>query len=456
MRNQRYDNGGDVRRILIGMATSPTVCSRISSRWPPEGLFDSPWANLVGGWCVQYEKKFGGAPGAKLTHRFERWAAQHEADDATVTAVERFLQVLSDQSQHEAADGDAYLIDLAAQHFNQVRLRVAHKQATVDIDGGRYEDALRNLANIRRVQLESGSLLQPAEDFEAWDRAMQEERRRPLVTYPEVAGKFVGDSFVRGEFYSFEGPDKTGKSTLLVDFVYRACRNRHKVAFFDAGDGNEDEFLMRLGCRVTESAEFSKLTAWPEGFDSDGVLKTRERQLTQVNPVDSFRRFRKMCGRPDALRVECHPNSTLSVAGIDSILSEWERDDWRPDVVVVDYADILAPPEGVPDQLQQIDQTWRGLRRMSQSRNCLVMTATQSNSAAYGNDKKLLSRKHFSGRKTKLAEVNGMIGINVSEDERKLQMARWNWIVRRKDRRHGAVVVAGCFDTGNPVIQSRW
>ena len=457
--SRKYD-GSDVRTILIAMVTNQAVCSRIASRWPQEGLFDSQWANLIGGWCVDHQRKFGTPPDKRITDRFRRWADNSAIDEGVISAIENFLRALSDQFERTERDADApddqYLIDLAGRYFNQVRTKAANKQAQVEIENGRYEDAYNRMVSIRRVELGSSVLHHPADDFADWNYACQEDRRRPLITFPGDVGDFIGDAFVRGELYAFQGPDKTGKSSILRDITYRACRARRRVAFFDTGDGNYEEFLINLGCRAAETAEFSHLTEFPDGFDDEGKLKTRERRLDQINAIDAFRAFRKICRAPDALRVECHPNSTLSIAGIDSILGEWERDGWRPDVVVIDYADILAPPEGVTDALQQIDQTWRGMRRLSQSRNCLVITATQSNSAAYGNDKKLLSRKHFSGRKTKNAEVNGMIGINVSEDERKQQMARWNWVVRRKDRRKGAVVVAGCFDIGNPVICSRW
>lgn len=456
MQTRRYD-GGDVRTILIAMATNASVCSRIAPKWTRDGLFESKWANLIGGWCVDHQRQFGNPPADKLVRRFQKWAEHTAPDDSTVEAVERFLQALSDQSEHEAAEDVEYLVDLAAKHFNQVRTKAAHKQAQVELEHGRHTEARAAMLGIRTIDFTSAAVLQPAEDFSAWDRAMQEERRRPLVSYPGKAGEFIGDAFVRGEFYAFEGPDKTGKSTLLVDFAYRACRARRRVAFFDTGDGNEEEFLLRLGCRVQGAAERAMDTEYPKGFDENGKLISEEQRLEQVNPIVGYRMFRKLCKSPDALRVQCHPNSTLSVEGVDSILGEWERSDgWRPDVVVIDYADILAPPEGIKDPLQQVDMTWKHLRRLSQARNCLVMTATQSSSAAYSNDKKLLGRKHFSGRKTKNAEVNGLIGINVSEDERKQQMARWNWIVRRKDRRRGAVTVAGCFDMGNPVICSRW
>ena len=129
-----------------------------------------------------------------------------------------------------------------------------------------------------------------------------------------------------------------------------------------------------------------------------------------------------------------------------------------PDVVVIDYADILAPPKGVADPLVQIDETWKALRRMSQDFHCLVLTASQSNAAAYGEKQSILGRKHFSGRKTKLAHVNGMIGLNSTEKESVHDIQRWNWVVQRKGkyRESRCCTVVGCLDCGCPSIISKF
>src|SRR5690606_1004633 len=97
---------------------------------------------------------------------------------------------------------------------------------------------------------------------------------------------------------------------------------------------------------------------------------------------------------------------------------------------------------------------------LSQARHCLLVTATQSDAGGYTtNEKTLLSPKNFSGSKTKMAHVNGMLGINVTADERTKQTARINWVVRRKlkgkTRLRRYVSVAGWYDVDNPVVRSR-
>lgn len=458
MKRRRFD-GSDTRKVLTAMITDQVVCSRIASQWEQGGLFDSDWANLVGGWCCDYFRRYSQPPKEQITTIFQQWADETQVDDKIVNAIESFLQGLSDSYEHTEEYPSQYLLDVAAKLFNKTRMQKEMESAKMELEQGRIVDAEERLTRLRKVELGLGSYVEPADEFEVWRQAFEFEKQRPLVTYPGAAGQFFGDSFVRGTLFSFMGPDKTGKTVYLIDLAYRAVRKRSRVALFDTGDGDQDEVMIRLGCRAAGKPERAGDYEKPVGWDDEGQLITSKIEAEAIDPVDGFKAFKRIAKKDDVLRISCHPNSSISIDGIDGLLDDWEKDGWVPDVVVIDYADILAPLKGVRDTLEQIDETWKRMRRMSQSRHCLVVTASQSNAAAYGRDKGVLGKQHFSGRKTKLAHVNGMIGINVSEDERKLGMGRLNWVVRRKmkgRRTPGVVTVAGWFDVENPILQSRW
>lgn len=454
MKVKKYD-GTILRKILVGMVTNDVVVSRISTRWSHIGLFDVNWANIIGTWCVDYSRKHNKAPGANLRDLFENWANHTASDEATISSMETFLVSLSDDAVEEETN---HILDLASNYFNKVRLKTEIEQASIELDRGFLEDAQNRLAGLNKVELGVGSFVSPGIDYTVWQQAFNQEERTSLVRYPGAVGEFFEGSFLRSEFYSFMGPDKTGKTTFLLDFAFRALKNRNRVVFFDTGDSTQDDIMVRLACRVTGCPEYEMECQWPVGWNEDKI-EIETRTLPQVSPTEGFKKLVRSSRFPGAFRLSPHPNGTLTVKGIDSILSDWERDGWRPDVVVIDYADILAAPHGVNDPLEQIDENWKQMRSLSMSRHCLVVTATQSNAAAYGNEKALLTRKNFSGRKTKLAHVNGMIGINVSDDERQQHTARLNWVVRRKMRnrdRKNHVEVVGCFDVENPILQSRW
>ena len=123
-------------------------------------------------------------------------------------------------------------------------------------------------------------------------------------------------------------------------------------------------------------------------------------------------------------------------------------------MIVIDYADILAPPHGVADTRDQINSTWKQLRALSQSTHSLVVTATQADANSYNAN--TIGRSNFSEDKRKLAHVTGLVGLNANSDEKECGILRLNWIVLRESAftETQCVHVAGCLEIGNPAIRA--
>ena len=461
MKDTRFE-GTQLRRILAGMVTDPVVCARISSQWREGGLFDSAWANLVGGWCVRHQVKYGQPPNGQLGSIYDTWASGTDLSDETVKGVERFLSFLSDEWSKAESPPSDYLLDQARQFFDGVKARKAIERAEEHLEAGHTDEAIGELNGTSHVELGAGSLVKPGEDYEVWQEAFDPDRRKPLITWPGPLGKFLGDSFCRDSLIAFMGPDKSSKSMWLLETEFRGLRNRCRVAHFDVGDMARDDVLIRLGQRATRRPLRGGTYTVPVGIDVDGFTSEQRQWKGDLDPGEAFKAFRKVTNGKDVFRLSCHPNSSIGPEGIRGILANWEREGWVADLVVIDYADILAPPMGTREPLEQIDATWKYLRRMSQELHCLVVTASQSSAAAYATGKEggkptVLTRRHFSGRKTKLAHVNGMLGINVTDEEKERGECRINWVVRRSaaySERH-TVSVAGCLAICSPAMVSR-
>ena len=157
-------------------------------------------------------------------------------------------------------------------------------------------------------------------------------------------------------------------------------------------------------------------------------------------------------------KLSTHPNKSLTVPEIGNILDLWERkDDFVPDVIVVDYADILAPDTSMEFRHQENDK-WMLLRALSQKRHCLVITATQVDAGGY--DKDRLTLKNFSEDKRKYAHVTAMYGLNQDRKgrEKEIGILRINEIVIREDAflSSNEVYVLQNLKRGQPCLSSFW
>jgi hypothetical protein len=153
---------------------------------------------------------------------------------------------------------------------------------------------------------------------------------------------------------------------------------------------------------------------------------------------------RKLSSGEDNFKMVVKPNDSISANGIRAKIREWDREGWSPDVVVVDYADILAPSSKTQEARESINNTWKRLRAISQEFHCLLLTATQADAASY--TAPLIRRSNFSDDKRKYAHVTGTFAINQTEDERKMDVTRVNWIVLREQEMSEKRVfyAAGC------------
>lgn len=160
------------------------------------------------------------------------------------------------------------------------------------------------------------------------------------------------------------------------------------------------------------------------------------------------------------LRLSTHANGTLTPAGIRSRLNDWERRyNWIPDVVIIDYADILdASESGYTDFRHRQNAIWASLRGLAQERHCLVLTATQADARAYS-PRSRLSMANFSEDKRKNAHVTAMFGLNRGGDndrEKRLGLLYVNEIVVREgDFAPGnGVYIMQSLTTGRPFMGS--
>lgn len=449
------------RQVLIGMVVSKAVLGPISARWEGKGLFPSRWENLLAGWCIEHYHKYRKPPGSAIGGYLDRWA-EGGRDKEVIKAVDGFLAGLSDEWAKMKKDVSAdYVLDEAGRLFDRVRLESLQEQIGALLETGDVEKARKLVDDAKPVELGRGAGVFVLDDEAAVDAAF-EVTSQPIITLPGAVGNFFGPSLERDGFISFMGKEKVGKSYWLEHLAVAALEGGRNVAWIEAGDMSQHQVIKRLAARAAQKPIRATKYQYPTDMEPPGQSGPPEVQYdwreseTDLTPEEAKRGlnyFRTTVGG-DRLFLSCHPNSTMSVRGIEAILDAQERDGWRPDVVVVDYADILAPLDGRADTRDQINATWKALRAMSQARHCLVITATQTDTDSY--DAKTLARDNFSEDKRKYAHVTGMVGINQTDSEKDLALYRLNWVVLRnlEFSEKKCVWCAACLAVGNPCVLS--
>lgn len=165
-----------------------------------------------------------------------------------------------------------------------------------------------------------------------------------------------------------------------------------------------------------------------------------------------FKKYRRR------FKLVTYPAGFLTVSEMRTCLDNWERyDGFVPDIVVVDYADLLSADDGkVSEFRHRQDHVWKALRALSQERHVLVLTATQADAESYKRGR--LSISNFSEDKRKLAHVTAQYGLNQDPHgrEKKLGILRINEIVVREGAfsSDNEVCVLQDLTVGRPFLES--
>jgi hypothetical protein len=172
-------------------------------------------------------------------------------------------------------------------------------------------------------------------------------------------------------------------------------------------------------CRGQENGDYEGAT-WHE------TLARPEYSPHSVNRT--MNSFRDQIGH--LYRIKSYPRFSANIADIRRDLDLLEQvEGFVPDIIVVDYADILKPEERSVAGVEKEDRSWIALAQMAAIRHALVVAPTQVTKAAM--DAINISGKHMARWVGKLGHVDVMMTLNQTEAEKLLGRARVGVIAHR-------------------------
>lgn len=432
-------------KIVTAMIVSNEFLSQLAPVIDPN-LLTADHFRKIAGWCVKYFNRYHKAPKHHIEHIYASWSEKDTAKEETVDAVHDVLSKLSSDYSEDDYNNVPYLLDEASAHLSALklgRIRDDLENALLDKDIATAEKAIHSYS---ALELGVGVGIDMFEDEKAWEKAFSTSTKSLFqVGGPETA-HFWQNAFCRDNLIAVLGPEKRGKTFWCCEFAMRALMARRKVALFEVGDMSESQIMKRMAVRFAGKPMFRKqcgVITIPRAIRKrKGKVQLKRKTIRIRKPVTNkdrklaMKKFKRRYGLAKErtyFMTSVHPNSTLNVAGINGILDKWQVEkDFIPDVIIIDYADILArePSARGGEIRDSINETWKALRRLSQERHCLVIAPTQADSMSYDID--TLTMKNFSEDKRKLSHVTGMLGLNQTPEEKMLNIMRLNWIVLRE------------------------
>lgn len=455
-------------KILAGLFAKEAVLGQIGAKWNGH-LFTSRAANQLGCLAIDFYRKYNKPPGKKgIISLFEEWS-EGENDEDYKSEVELLLRTIVETYEMNGDIVPEHVIDIAGRKFREINLNRLKEDLDQDLEAGRLDKAESRVAEFTKIELGGGAGVDVFVDKPAVYAAFDQERGEQIVKYAGDLETFFSNELERDSFVSFCGPQKSCKSHVLIDASWRAMKQRRRVAYFQIGDMTDRQVKLRFMARAANHPYRSPNGKWPCRIKfpvristGDDIANVDYEERTFNAPLDRETAW-KACEKvmqesvkstQSHFKMSCHPNLSVSILDIKSILMSWSHQNFNPDIVVIDYPDNLSPVnKGEKENRDKVNTTWKLMRALSQNLHCALLVGTQVNAAGFG--KKWLDRGNFSEDNRKLSHVTGMVGLNITSAEKDKGLMRLNWIVKREGEynMYRGVHCAGVLGVSNPFLR---
>lgn len=413
-------------------------------------------------WILEHYEYYEEAPGIHINDILLRKSKTLDDDEESL-----IKKIISKGLKTSSSNVD-YATDEALQFFKKRELEITADNIKYYLGRNEIAEAERELEEYRKVSKITSDWVNPFDEAEVEDFYAQKEQ--DFIKFPGELGELLG-GFERHWLVGLSGAFKVGKTWLLQDFAILALANRLKVVFFSLEmqknqmKGRIYQRLLTLGkeggkflypvfdclanqngtCERNERTNTYKLVdnhgAKPSKYrlsnyrpctycrDNHISDYSRETWFTEIEEKgfdgerinSTIRAMNKQFG--GLFRLKTYPRFSANVGDImrDLDILEWQEG-FVPDIVLVDYADILKPEDSRKVGVEKEDETWMKLAQLAGDRHCLVVTPTQINKE--GQDVVKQKRSHQARWIGKLAHVDSMLTIDQTPSENRAGIVR--------------------------------
>ena len=453
MKREKIDMSPE-RAIITNMITSDKFLRTIVPVFRPQ-LLAAGYAREVAAWIIEYWNHYKAAPGKDIQSVYQsKIRSIREPEDAENIAD--FLSSLSAEYEKSVIHNVSYASEQAVAYLKIRSLEILREQLDSALATGDPARGEAVLANYQRVAPPTGEGVDMLRDAIQVANAFMEEDEL-LLQLPGAAGRIFGN-IRRGDFTAFLAPMKRGKTWFQWYLAETATYYGLKALFISFEMPRRDMIKRAWQSMVAQPASPGEIIIPVFRAVEDGKwtvdVKTEVRPAVDPAQVEGVQRVLRRRFRTGDLRLECFPTYGATVEDLDVLMDNMGYyDGFAPDILVVDYADIVRPSGGGKDYRHQLDDVWKKLRGMAQRRNIAVVTASQAEKSTFNED---VSAIHVAEDIRKFAHVTAMWSLNQTESEARRGLMRLGQIgVREGKKTFDQAVLTQCLDIGKPLLDSR-
>lgn len=451
------------KRIITSLIASDKIASELVPITHRE-LFRLDIAKTIYTWIQEFHKVYGKAPGIHIRDIFTTHKASLNATERL--EIEEFLSTLSKEFANAEWSNEDYLLSTGKKYLQKRHLVYMSEQIQFYAESDLIEEAEACIKTYGSM-INSGlsNWVKPFDDKKFIRKVFDRKEAEPLFTMGGALDHLFGP-LRKAWLMLLLGPMKRGKTWGLQEVAQCALVHGKRVAFFSlemedtdisgrfyqgfasAPEQDEDIQYPIFDCVLNQTnscndkRRVNKIPR-PEIYTPKSKYKTctlcRTTDPKSFKPsVWYFTEHRKALNYKttvqtiDGLNTQIQSNlfrlisyeiGSANVQTIERDLRMLELSEgWIPDVIIIDYADILKPEENGLTGRDKENAAWKALKALAQRRKAFVATGSQGNRDSFAVES--LDEKNTSEDIRKLAHIDIAATINQTQQEKLIGYSR--------------------------------
>ncbi len=309
-------------------------------------FFELKYLQIFSQTLINYRDKYNTHPNSEVMMSLLRTELNHH-DKATATAVRKFYAGIHKSEGVEEAE---YIKDKALDFCRKQVLKGAMIKSASLLKTSSFEE----IEKVIKEALVLGTDNNFGHDF----RKDLLKRFELISRDPSSTGWPRMDEIVKGGLGKSElgvvvAPTGAGKSMVLVHLASQALMAGKTVVYYTL-ELKDTVVGTRFDCCITNVP----------------LQEHRMRQKEIVNKIKDIE---------GTLIIKEYPTKSASTQTLKNHIEKLRKRGIEPDMVLVDYADLLRPVRSSSEKRHELEETYEGLRGLAQTYEIPIWTASQTN-----------------------------------------------------------------------------
>ncbi len=353
-----------------------------------EDYFDGIMSRSVMNYILGYFSKYNTVPKYDTLVNIIN---EREKDENTRNCLKEFLSLTE---QLKLADRQ-YVKDYTLNFCKKQSLRRGIEKAAVAWANEDYE----NIHKIITDSMKAGEGRETGHNYiDDVEKRLIRDIRNPVPVL-EGFNQKIGGGLAGGELGVVLAPTGGGKSMLLVKFGCSALLAGKTVVYYSL--------------ELAERAIANRFDSCLTGIKLSEILQFPQAIKEKVQEIQSL---------GGNLIIKEFPTGGASVNSVRAHLKSMEASKIIPDVIFIDYADIMKPLVSFNEKRFALTSIYEGIRALSMELNIPIWTASQASRTAINESKFDLRSISESLGKAQTADV--ILGLGRSDDDKAAKLAK--------------------------------